>query len=1389
MNTKKNKLFGEHYNQFSLSKTIRFKLNPLRETLRHIKEKGLVSTDEERAREYQRIKEILNRYHEEFILESLEQLTLSKENLEDYAEAYKELKTLSKKEANYSKLEKKLEDSEKKLRVEVSKCFQKNEKWKNLFSQELLKTDLPNWMKNHPEYDESDLKRVKNFQRWTSYFTGFNENRKNIYKNEDQSTAIAHRIVHINLPKFIDNILKWEKLKEFEIDLGDIKENLADQLTFEVDYDTGLFEKAVFDLPQVFSLLNFNNYLTQKGIEQFNQIIGGISDKAGDKKRQGLNEKINLHHQQQKKNQEKDGFNLKNLKMTEFHKQILCTPDTASFRIEAIEDDRQLIDSIVQLTKEIFSPTEESETSIAIRLVELFAKLNSDEVNTAEVYLKGDSKTLTQISQKLFGDYGAIERALEKQAEIEFPATSKNGKPSNAILKKREDFVEKTPMFNLQYLNDLMTDAHRDHSDWVGKGVITYFSEMKQSLKDELTLVEKAQKMYAEVKSVLEQKYLEGEVSLTNSDKETTQKVMRIKNYLDSLNALFHFVKLLEMVSNEQTKKDEKQSVVVSKDEGFYTEFDFLFQRLKSIVDLYNKTRNYITQKPFNEDKFKINFENVTLAKGWDKNKETDNTAILLMKAERYYLAIMDKKHNKLFSDKLPVSTSDNYQKIDYKLLPGPNKMLPKVFFASSNIGHYAPNEEIKRIRNTSSHTKSGTPQKGFDKADFNLSDCRKMIDFFKQALTIHPEWSSDFDFHFSPTNQYQDISQFYKEVTDQGYSLKKREVDTAYIHELVEEGKLYLFEIYNKDFAKGSDGMPNLHTLYWKQLFSPDNLKNVVYKLDGEAELFYRKSSLKKEVTHPKSVPILNKQFKPNSIGEEAWEKPHTIDSEVVLLINLHFKKQGKWQDLVTLKKRLVEILQKGYQSEEETVEPIFKEISDAAVSDLIENYLKNTSTRTIDLIKNKRYTEDQFSFHVGITQNFKAKNRNNINLEMNQTIQAKEKEVQILSIDRGERNLVYYTLLNRKGEILKQGNLNEINGVDYHAKLDELERNRTKARKSWQKIEKIKDLKKGYLSHVTHKIMRLAFDHNAVIVMEDLNFGFKRGRYKIEKQIYQNLEKMIIDKSNYMVFKDIPIQDFGGLLKAGQLSPKFESFQKMGKQMGQNFFLAAYHTSKICPTTGFVNLLYPKYENMTKSKKWFALWDSIRYNAAEDYFEFGADYDTFGAKSYSGKPKWTICSYGTRLENQRDKNNYWQSVEVDITEELKACFKGVEIDFSRGTDLKETILAQDDTLFFKQLTRLLRLTLQMRNSKTGTEIDYLISPVKDSRGNFFDSRKVTDQDGLPQDSDANGAYHIGLKFLLVLDRIIAWDGENLKNLDLTITNEQWYSFAQKHAEKRMKK
>src|SRR5690606_5240205 len=127
----------------------------------------------------------------------------------------------------------------------------------------------------------------------------------------------------------------------------------------------------------------------------------------------------------------------------------------------------------------------------------------------------------------------------------------------------------------------------------------------------------------------------------------------------------------------------------------------------------------------------------------------------------------------------------------------------------------------------------------------------------------------------------------------------------------------------------------------------------------------------------------------------------------------------------------------------------------------------------------------------------------------------------------------------------------------------------------------------KKGYISQVVRKLADLAIEHNAIIVFEDLNMRFKQIRGGIEKSVYQQLEKALIDKLNFLVNKgEKDATQAGHLLKAYQLAAPFETFQKMGKQTGIIFYTQAAYTSKIDPVTGWRPHLYLKYTSAEKAK-----------------------------------------------------------------------------------------------------------------------------------------------------------------------------------------------------------
>ena len=1229
---------------YPLSKTLRFELKPQGKTLENIVNNGLLEQDEHRAESYIVVKKIIDEYHKAFISTALHNFELN--TLEDYYLYYQ----IQKRNDDEKK---KFEDIQAILRKQIADKFTKHESFKNLFTKELIKEDLINFVQT-----VEDRELIKEFNSFTTYFTGFHENRKNMYSADEKSTAIAYRLIHQNLPKFIDNIRAFEKVQNSPV-----------QDKFEILLsDNGLGSIIqVMAIEDMFKIGYFNETLTQIGIDKYNHLIGGYTPEEGKEKIKGLNEYINLYNQTAKKENRIP-------KLKPLFKQILSDRSSASFIPDEFTNDNEVLESIEIFYQEINEQVVNKKVQGERSLIELLHNLS--EYDLTKIYIRNDS-SLTDISQKMFADWGIFQKGMNRQYDVNYKGKQKIG--TEKYEEEQKKYFNNQDSFSIGYINECLLQLETAYQ----LKVEDYFRLSTEKAAESDTPFTLLREKYDSVRELLNTPYPK-EMNLAQDQ----SNVDKIKEFLDVIKSIQWFIKPLLGKGNE-----------ADKDERFYGEFSALWITLDQITPLYNKVRNYMTRKPYSKDKMKLNFENSTLLDGWDVNKEADNGSIIFRKDGLYYLGIMNKKHNKIFKKTFEITTEPCFEKMEYKLLPGANKMLPKVFFSNSRMAEFKPSNQLLENYRNDTHKKG-------DK--FNLSHCHELINFFKSSINKHEDWKQ-FGFQFSDTNRYEDLSGFYREVEHQGYKISFKSIPESYISQLVDEGKLYLFQIYNKDFSPNSKGTPNLHTLYWKMLFETENLKNVVYKLNGQAEVFFRKKSIKDEniITHKANQAINNKN-------------------------ELNLKKQ---------------------------------------------------STFNYDIVKDKRYTVDKFQFHVPITMNFKARGLNNINTEVNQWIQ-KSTDIHIIGIDRGERHLLYLTLIDNKGNIKQQFSLNEIVNeyegktykTDYHKLLDNREGSRDDARKNWKTIETIKELKEGYLSQVIHKISELMVQYNAIVVLEDLNMGFMRGRQKVEKQVYQKFEKMLIDKLNYLADKKKHATELGGTLYAYQFTNKFESFQKMGKQSGLLYYVPAWNTSKMDPVTGFVNLFDTRYENMEKAKTFFNKFDSIAYNAHKDYFEFAFDYNKFTAKAEGTQTQWTICTNKERIETFRnvEKNSQWDNREIVLTQAFIKLFEQYGIDYK--TNIKEAISLQSEKVFFERLLHLLKLTLQMRNSITGTDIDYLISPVANCEGEFYDSRTASTT--LPQNADANGAYNIARKGMWVVEQIK--ETADLKKLKLAISNKEWLGFVQ---------
>lgn len=1143
-----------------------------------------------------------------------------------------------------------------------------------------------------PSYytDKEQLAVINAFKNFFTYFSGLNENRANIYSTDPKSTAIGYRLIHENFPKFITDCAIFAVLQQHCPQVITDTETVLRQLAI-IEADT---ELADYFLPN-----SFNAFLTQEGISKFNNIIGE------------LNKNINLAMQQDASL--KPSLRSKRAtKMFILYNQILSKDDSLPF-IDVFENDNQLLTALQQFYTCISAPD-----GTLNKAAFLFKTLETCQKD--KIYISG--KDINSLSKALYGgsNWNTLREAILTALQ--------NEKEYKKLLKENDEAaIDRQLSKNYFSLDFLQTHA------------------------DNLLITKIAE--YFQTQHELAQQAVQTDLLGTQNLKAT------VKKSLDALLDYYRFISLF--------KTDDS----LDKDPEFYGSYEEILSQLKEIVYIYNKTRNYMTKKPFNEEKFKLNFGNAQLAGGWDANKEADYTSIILTKDSAYYLGIMNKNSKPDIDTAITESTDNTYRKMVYKYFPDFSKMFVKCTMVKEVKNHFQENSTdfilqtnsfIKPLKITKEiYDLYSTEYDG--KKKFQIDYLRRTGDAqgyydalnkwigFALAFMRSYDSTSIYDISQIEATQYERLDTFYKDINNICYNISFVNLAADKVDKWVAEGKLYLFKIYNKDFAPGRSGTKNLHTLYLESIFDEQNLKDVVVKLNGGAELFYRRKTKGNPSVHSKGSKLVNRTT------ADGQTIPEEIYQEIYLYAN------GNKEAL-------------SQQAQEYYPRAVIK-------------------TATHDIVKDRRYYEDKFFFHFPITINYKAPDSSGA---FNQEVLAylhHNPDVNIIGIDRGERNLIYMTVINQQGQILASKSFNSISqqagtvnkSVDYHDKLDKRELERTEARKSWETIGKIATLKEGYLSAVIHEIAKYMVKYNAIVVMEDLNAGFKRMRGGIaEKAVYQKFEKMLIDKLNYLVFKNLPANEPGGVLKGYQLSSKFDSFEKMGKQNGFLFYVPAAFTSKIDPVTGFSSVFkFKEYTaNTEKAKSFFTSFDSIVYSSEKDVFTFSFDYDNFKTYANMYRKKWQVSSYGERIKHEKNVIGHYIDSFVNPTQDIKTLFDTQNIDYSSEQNILPQLLQIEDNKashsFWKGMLSAFQRIVQLRNSSRtlttdGKETDYIISPVADSSGSYFDSR--TADSALPQDADANGAYHIALKGLIYLNINNAAKDNKPK---LYVKNEDWFKFTQ---------
>jgi len=1204
---------------------------------------------------------------------------------------------------------------------------------------------------------------LETFTGFFTYFSGYNQNRENYYVYEKEaSTAVATRIVHENLPKFCDNILLFKhasfgtdkKTKE-NIPIPSRKDEYLNALDYLKDHgrttqiknaDSNANIEAVPINEKWFEIAKFKECLTQQGIDEYNRTMGHY------------NLLINLYNQARRK---ENGF--KNLpKFKILFKQIGSARkkafiqsleyDTQQQQREANDSETDILhlEGILELNakagRKYFGRTEISDT---VNIHVLADWLENNEEWEGVYWSKA---AVSKISDQYLVNWIAIQDKIQSVFEKGTKEQKDRIKSIATFDKKREEQLKLNDAVELAVFFEIL-------DEYAEEGWSKHF--FKESIQEERKGIIDENKTPSEnlirllctdIKEQADSFLTLSENILKISEYKKEDNILEIKKWLDTAKSVLRWIKYFE-VKPSKVKGNPVNSDLSNMLDAMLHNDDVDW------FGWYDLVRNYLSKKPQDDakkNKLKLNFGSVNLLNGFvDSHSDSDNGTqyggYLFRKKNGnkydYYLGIS--KNAKLFRCHLKGNVQDksDFERLEYYQAKSTTyfgdqyselkkKLIETIIKRIEQIVESAPDARKEELNG-----KAEIVKKGNKNGEITLNKLLKNIETEKEFTHLLNDKSIVKNIEQMIENLKESARRFtvraprLQDVIDKKYKgLKGFKQIIEDLQTVAKENKVFdFFNIEEKEFiqAKSDEKKP----LYLFKISNKDlDFKATAKNIKGVENL------------HTLFFRALMREF----------ENAHNIDLG---------------SGAVFYREKAIDI-----EKDKITVHPANERIL-RRTDKKIESRFSHT------IIKDKRFTESKFHFHLSIALNFNARG-----FDVNETVNdlfSKQDDIQFLGIDRGEKHLIYYSLVNKDGVILEQGHLDTINNKNYLDAINEVAKIRKEKQENWQQKGNISNLKDGYMSLVVHEIVEKLKDKQGnfkptFIVLEYLNHGFKTNRQKFEQQVYQKFELALAKKLNYLVDKKAKMGEVGSVAKAVQLTPPVLNYQDIEKrkQVGIMLYTRANYTSVTDPVTGWRKTIYLSQGSEKDIKeKILALFSDFGMDKNDDYF--------FTYTEEKNGKEWTLWSGkdGKSLERYRGKRTKEKNVFVVESYDVKNLLNNLFKNFDKSKSLKQQIedgkelQKIDDHTAWETFRFAIDLIQQIRNSgdaKKNQDDNFLLSPVRDVNGEHFDSRKA--KDTLPKDADANGAFNIARKGIVMYEHI----KEKVKkkqttDLDLFIKDQEW--------------
>lgn len=845
-------------NLFSLSKTLRFELIPEDSTksnfdnwIKEIEdnssssEDNLFFKDKNIAHAYSILKRVLDKLHSEFIERSLSSQVALDINFRKYFNEYSErnvsentTKDLRKQigstyvvgGAYFSEKIKSLKNqkkSNKKSKETASKTQQDKDPYKCLTDVKILKYIEANasTLCNEQISKDEILKSVKDITGFYSYFKNYNTNRANYYEYKtEKATAIATRIVNDNLPKFCDNVIRFEKNKEDYLSIYSwLKSKNIETLI--KDSDGNSIEVQNIDCAK-FDISEYNKCLTQTGIDEYNKLINNY------------NLLINLYNQSLKQHEGKTN------KLNEFsplHKQIGSEKSSSKYISLIADFEKDIPDSLKLNKNEIYSVEELLKTTYSTG--KKYFELGQNNIITIPSFMSflknckdwrgiyWSKNAVTTVSSLYFSNWHYV---LDKLKDYNNCAS---------FNKNREEQIELNEAIELSGLFEILdSEAPQfmfkqsviekenpifDYSLSTSTNLINLIcAEIEENINYFLTKSENILSL---------QKFRE------ENHLEDNNTIKQIKDWFDALKSIMHKIQFFSVRKNKIKGSTPNHYVDCALN-------DILFNADADWNRWYDLIRNYLTKKPqedTKEKKLKLNFGAPEFLQGWSEGQESKKRGVILKYDNDYYVCILKKTSifNISKANSIYVNNSNAYRLI-----------LRSISFQTISGQGFVSKYGIK-------YSEMG------EKAPMKAVECLQQF-IAEKYIEKYPKLEAITTKKFKSKKEFDDKL---KTLLAESYFCQFTPIDWNKVNEYEQKGELFLFKISSKDFKEKSSGKKDLQTIYWEDILSGDSS----HRLCGGAEIFMREAIGGVPYKHNKDEYFVNKKdVNGNSIPDKIYKE-----------------------------------------------------------------------------------------------------------------------------------------------------------------------------------------------------------------------------------------------------------------------------------------------------------------------------------------------------------------------------------------------------------------------------------------------------------------------------------------------------------------------------------